>query len=158
MSEWQKFAALLDEENRLLRELGTAALALGDALVAGEPSDIQAAERRLEAQRLLHAGAYGRRVAMQRRGFGTLNIRQVCAYAPTPLRRRLYGAAHELTTSTLALKFTISNNKSLILAGLERLAKIVKLLQRAGVEQTGTYLRRGIVPPPQGSVIVSRRA
>jgi hypothetical protein len=41
---------------------------------------------------------------------------------------------------------------------MERLARTVAVLQRAGTEQTGTYRRRGIVPPPDGSVIVSRRA
>lgn len=158
MSEWDRFGTLLAEESRLLRELGTAALALTDALVANDPERIDGAERRVEAQRVLHGTAYAARIAMQRRGFGTLTLAQVCSYAPPPIRRRLHAVVHEITTSGVALKMTVSNNKALILAGMERLAKTVAVLQRAGTEQTGTYRRRGIVPPPDGSVIVSRKA
>ncbi|HEY6234950.1 MAG TPA: hypothetical protein VIW69_07630 [Candidatus Elarobacter sp.] len=158
MNEWQQFGEMIAEECRLLNELGAAALALTDALVENDPDAIETAERRVEARRVLHGTAYAQRVAMQRRGFGKLTLAQVCAYAPPALRRRFYGVAHELETSSLALKMTVSNNKSLILAGMERLARTVAVLQRAGTEQTGTYRRRGVVPPPDGSVIVSRRA
>lgn len=158
MSEWQRFAELLAEENRLLGALGHAALRLTDALVANDPDGIEAAERRVEAQRVLHGTAYAQRIAMQRRGFGQLTLTQVCAYAPPALRRTMYGTVHELGTRGIALKLTVSNNKALILAGMERLARTVAVLQRAGTEQTGTYRRRGVVPPPDGSVIVSRRA
>ena len=148
MSEWQRFAELLGEENRLLGALGDAALRLTDALVRNDPDAIEAAERRVEAQR----------VAMQRRGFGTLTLQQVCAYAPPALRRPMYGSVRDLETRGIALRLTVSNNKALILAGMERLARTVAVLQKAGTEQTGTYRRRGVVPPPDGSVIVSRRA
>ncbi len=158
MNEWQQFGDMIAEESRLLSELGAAALALTDALVNNDPDAIEAAERRVEARRVLHGTAYAQRIAMQRRGFGKLTLAQVGAYAPAVLRRRFYGIAHELTTSSVALKMTVSNNKSLILAGMERLARTVAVLQRAGTEQTGTYRRRGVVPPPDGSVIVSRRA
>jgi FlgN protein len=158
MSEWQRFADLLIEENRLLGALGEASLRLTDALVANDPDAIEAAERRVEAQRVLHGTAYAQRIAMQRRGFGTLTLAQVCAYAPPALRRTMYGCVHELGTRGIALKLTVANNKALILAGMERLARTVAVLQRAGTEQTGTYRRRGVVPPPDGSVIVSRRA
>jgi hypothetical protein len=158
VSQWQKFAQLLGEENRLLAELNAAALALTDALVQNEPEAIDLAERRLEAQRVLHGTAYAQRIAMQRAGFGTLTLEQVCAYAPGNLRRWMYGTVHQIVTRGTELRLTVANNKALILAGLERLAKTVAVLQRAGTEQTGTYRRRGIVPPPEGSVIVSRRA
>ena len=158
MSEWGRFSELLIEESRLLGELGEAALSLTDALVANEPDAIEAAERVVEARRVLHGTAYAQRVALQRRGFGTLTLAQVCAYAPPPLRRAAYAAVHELETHGLSLRLTVANNKSLILAGMDRLARTVALLQRAGTEQTGTYRRRGVVPPPDGSVIVSRRA
>jgi hypothetical protein len=158
MSEWGRFAALLTEESRLLGELGEAALGLTDALVTNEPDAIEAAERLVEARRVLHGTAYAQRVAMQRRGFGTLTLAQVCAYAPPPLRHTAYAAVRELETHGLSLRLTVANNKSLILAGMDRLARTVALLQRAGTEQTGTYRRRGVVPPPDGSVIVSRRA
>lgn len=158
MSEWHRFAELLGEENRLLGEVGEAALQLTEALVENEPDAIAAAERRLEAKRVLHATAFDARSAMQRRGFGKLTLEQVCAYAPAPLRRSVQGHAHGIATRSLALKLTVENNRALILAGLDRLAKTVAILQRAGTEQTGTYRRRGVVPPPEGSVIVSRRA
>ncbi|MBV8369592.1 MAG: hypothetical protein JO036_11785 [Candidatus Eremiobacteraeota bacterium] len=158
MSQWQKFAQLLGEENRLLAELNAAALTLTAALVQNEPEAIELAERRLEAQRVLHGTAYAQRIAMQRAGFGTLTLDQVCAYAPGTLRRWMYGTVHQIVTRGTELRLTVANNKSLILAGLERLARMVAVLQRAGTEQTGTYRRRGIVPPPEGSVIVSRRA
>jgi phage FluMu protein gp41 len=149
---------LLAEENRLLGELGEAALGLTDALVAGEPREIEAAERRLEAQRVLHATAYAARIAMQRRGFGQLTLPQVCAYAPPALRRGLHALRHEMQTRGIAIKLTVDNNKALILAGLERLQKTLALLQQAGAERTGTYRRRGTIPPPSGSVLVSRKA
>ncbi len=158
MSQWQRFGEILGEENRLLGELGTAALAMTDALVANDPARIEAAGRRIEAQRVLHGTAYARRIAMQRQGFGSLSLPQVCAYAPPALRRRFHATAHEIGTRGIALKLTVSNNKALILAGMDRIARVVKVLQRAGTEQTGTYRRRGIIPPPEGSVIVSRRA
>ena len=115
-------------------------------------------ERRLEAQRVLHGTAYAQRIAMQSAGFGTLTLEQVCAYAPPALRRCDVRHRHQIVTRGIALRLTVANNKALILAGLERLARTVAVLQRAGTEQTGTYRRRGIVPPPDGSVIVSRRA
>ena len=158
MNAWQRFVHLLGEENRLLGELGRHALVLTDALVQNVPEQIEAAERRLEAARLLHATAYSARLAMQKRGFGGLELAQVCAYAPPSLRRDLYAIAHQITVRGIALRMTVSNNKALILAGLERIARTVAVMQRASTEQTGTYRRRGIIPPPEGSVLVSRRA
>jgi len=158
VNEWQQFGDMIGEESRLLGELGAAALVLTDALVRNDPDAIEAAERRVEARQVLHGTAYAQRIAMQRRGFGELTLAQVCTYAPPALRGQFYGIAHELATSSAGLKMTVSNNKSLILAGMERLARTVAVLQRAGTEQTGTYRRRGVVPPPDGSVLVSRRA
>src|ERR1700738_3404247 len=149
---------MIAEECRLLNELGAAALALTDALVVNDPDAIDVAERRVEANRVLHGTAYAQRIAMQRRGFRTLTLPQVCAYAPPALRRTMYATMHEIETRGIALSLTVSNNRALILAGMERLARTVAVLQRAGTEQTGTYRRRGVVPPPDGSVIVSRRA
>ncbi len=158
MSQWQRFMALLDDERRHLRELGEAALAMTDALVRNDPDVVENTQRLVEARRVLHGTAYAQRIAMQRRGFGTLTLRQVCAYAPPPLRRTVYGAVRDIETQSIALRLTVSNNKALILAGMDRLKRTVAVLQRAGTEQTGTYRRRGIVPPPDGSVLVSRRA
>jgi len=158
VSQWQRFSELLFEENRLLGELGQAAFALTEALVANQPARIHSAERTLESKRVLHGMAYAQRLAMQRRGFGQLTLRQVCTYAPPTLRRKLYAAVRDLQGRGIALRLTVQNNKALILAGMDRLAKTVAVLQRAGTEQTGTYRRRGIIPPPSGSVLVSRRA
>ena len=158
MSEWQNYAELVFRENSALAELGTAALNLTQALIANDPDAIEHAERHLEAWRLRHAAAYTERTGMQRRGFGELTLAQVASYAPPALRARLNAAAHEMHTRTIALQLTVSNNKALILAGLERLARTVAFMQKVGTEQTGTYRRRGIIPPPDGSVIVSRRA
>jgi hypothetical protein len=158
VSQWQSFAKLLGEENRLLAELNAAALKLTEALVANSPELIESAERRLEAQRVLHGVAYAQRIAMQKKGFGNLTLQQVCAYAPPTLRRWMYGTVHQIGIRGIELKLTVSNNKALILAGLERLARTVALLQSTATEQTGTYRRRGVIPPPEGSVIVSRKA
>jgi hypothetical protein len=158
MSEWERFSELLAGENQMLGELGEAALALTDALVVNDPDAIENAERLVEARRVLHGTAYAQRVAMQRRGFGALTLMQVCTYAPPPLRRTTYATVREIETRGMSLRLTVANNKTLILAGMDRLARTVAVLQRAGTEQTGTYRRRGVVPPPDGSVIVSRRA
>jgi hypothetical protein len=158
VSEWQTFSDLLAQESLRLGELGNATVVLTDALVANDAEAIEAAERRVEARRLLHGTAYAERVAMMRRGFGALTLQQVCAYAPPALRRGLQATAHEIGVRTIALQITVQNNRALILAGMERLARTVAVLQRAGTEQTGTYRRRGVVPPPDGSVIVSRKA
>jgi hypothetical protein len=158
MSEWQRFAELLGAESGALGDLGTAALELTDALVVNDAAGIEAAERRVAGRVVLHASAYQQRVGMQKRGFGTLTLPQVCAYAPPALRRALHGYAHEIGVRTIALTITASNNKALILAGMDRLARSVAVIQHAGTEHPGTYKRRGTVPPPTGSVIVSRRA
>lgn len=158
MSQWRMFSELLAEENRLLADVQSAALALTDALVKNDPAEIEATERQLEARRVLHGTVYARRIAMQKRGFGDQTLQQVCAYAPRGLRAHLFATTHEILTRGIGLKLTIDNNRALILAGLDRLAKTVAVLQRAGTEDPRTYRRRGTIPPPTGSVIVSRRA
>lgn len=158
VDSWQVFADALGEENRLLGELGSAALAMTDALIGGTPADVESTERRVEAARVLHAHANAHRVTMMSRGFGRLGLAQVCAYAPGPVRRRVFASLHELMTGGIALRITVNNNKSLILAGMERLTKTIDLLQERMTEQPGTYKRRGTVPRSNGSVIVSRKA
>ena len=157
-ASWDGFRDLLQDESRLLGDLGRAALGMTDALVKNEPELIMAAERRLEAARVLHAQAQRRRAAMQEAGFGELTLEQVCAYAPGAMRRVFLGLSRELTIRGISLAITINNNKALILAGMERLQKTVALIQETMTESTGTYKRRGIIPKPAGSVIVSRKA
>jgi hypothetical protein len=157
-SSWQAFAAMVDEENAALSELEKAALRMTQALVGADPAAIMAANRALEGQRLVFLSANQRRRMMQRKGFGKLGIKQVCAYAPPALRRILYSRVHEVATRGIALQLTVNNNKALILAGMQRLARTVEVLQRTMTEQPGTYRRRGVVPLVSGSVIVSRKA
>lgn len=157
-ASWDSFRTLLQEENRLLGDLASAALALTDALVANDVERITATERRLEGQRIVHLQAQRQRVAMQKAGFGDLTIEQVCAYAPVPMRRVFQGISRDLTIKGISLAMTINNNKALIMAGMERLQKTVALIQESMTETTGTYKRRGNVAKPAGSVIVSRNA
>ena len=157
-ASWDGFRALLQEESRLLGELNTAALTLTEALVQNDVTRINASERRLESARIMHQQAQRRRAQMQRAGFGELKLEQVCGYAPGPTRRIFQGLSRELTIKGISLAITVNNNKALILAGMERLQKTVQLIHEAMTESTGTYKRRGVVPKPDGSVIVSRKA
>jgi hypothetical protein len=155
---WQAFADALEDENRCLGELGAAALAMTSALVSGSAAQIEAADRSVDALRILHAQAHARRMKMQKSGFGDLTLRQVCGYAPGPLRRVVFGSLRDLRTRGIALQITVGNNKALITAGLRRIAKIIAAMQKGLTEQTGTYRRRGTVAPPNGSLIMSRKA
>ena len=92
---------------------------------------------------------------MQTRGFGTMTLQQVCAYAPRHLAANMSQRMAELTYGSISLGITIGNNKSLILSGLERLMKVTSKLQESVTERTGVYKRRGYVAPPGASVLVS---
>lgn len=157
-ASWDAFRMLLQEESRYLGELGAAALSMTEALVHDNPEEITTAERRLEGQRLLHAQAQAKRAHMQTTGFGELTLEQVCAYAPATHRVVFQNLSRELTVRGISLAMTVTNNKALILSGMERLQKTVALIQASMTETTGTYKRRGNVPKPAGSVIVSRKA
>lgn len=157
-ASWDAFGAMLNDECRLLGELNSAALALTEALVFNNVERIHAAERRLEAQRLLHHQVYHRRTTMMTAGFGDLTLAQVCTYAPGKMRRRLEATFAELTIRGISLQITVNNNKALILAGMDRIQKTVNLIQDTMIERPGTYRRHGNVPKPAGSVIVSRKA
>ena len=115
-ASWEGFRALLHEESRLLGDLNQAALALTDALVANDLQRINAAERRLEAARILHQEGKNRRSRMQRAGFGELTLEQVCAYAPGPMRRLFQGLARDLTIRGISLSITSSRNASALSA------------------------------------------
>jgi hypothetical protein len=155
---WQAFADALEDENRALGELGAAALSLTSVLVRGTAAQIEAADRVLEARRILHAQAHAKRIKMQRAGFGELPLRQVCGYAPAPLRRAVFTSLREMRTRGIGLQITVGNNKALIAAGLRRIALTITALQKRLSDQTGTYRRRGTVAPPNGSLIMSRKA
>ena len=155
---WQLFADALAEESESLGELGAAALAMTSALVFGPAAKIEASDRSVEAQRIRHAHAHLRRVTMMKSGFGDLTLRQVCGYAPAPLRRNVFSSLRDLRTRGIALQITVANNKALINAGLARIASTIAVMQKALSEQTGTYRRRGTLAKPNGSLIVSRKA
>jgi hypothetical protein len=155
---WQAFADALADENQCLAELGAAALAMTTTLVLGTAAEIEGADRRVDARRILHARAHARRMTMMRSGFGEMSLRQVCGYAPPALRRSVVTSLRELRTRAIALQITVGNNKTLIRAGLERIASTVRVMQKSLSEQTGTYRRRGLSAPMNSSLIVSRKA
>jgi FlgN protein len=157
-ASWDGFRALLQEESRVLGELNTVALSMTEALVQKDVDRINASERKLEGQRLLHQQARRKRMQMQQAGFGELTLEQVCAYAPGPMRRAFQQLSREMSIKGISLAITVNNNKALILAGMDRLQKTVELIHEAMTETAGTYKRRGTVPKRQSSVIVSRKA
>ncbi len=155
---WEMFLGSLGDEAESLARVHAAALALTQALVDGTPAVICEAERGLESARVAFTSASSRRRGMQIRGFGQLGLREVCSYAPRRLTNMFYQRISELTTHSLGLTITSNNNKALIAAGLERLVSITGAMQKAANDGAGTYKRRGFVPPPSNSVLVSSRA
>jgi hypothetical protein len=146
---WDAFAAALQDEASAMQQLNAAALALTQVLVDGTPEAIVDADKELNDARNVHQAASAKRRGMQVRGFGTMTLQQVCAYAPRHLTELAYGS--------ISLGITITNNKSLIVAGLERLVKTTSKLQELMTERTGVYKRRGYVAPPGASVLVSSK-
>ena len=155
---WEAFTALIAAEVDFLRALQSAALRLTDALVLNEPAAIDLAQRELEIARVRHVQAATQRRSMQQRGFGTLTLSEVAAYAPPEQGAQIRNCVAAMTYGLTALGITNNNNKALILGGMDRLAKVVSVIQRSSTEQTGTYRRRGQIPLTDGSVLVSRRA
>ena len=155
---WDSFAGMLLDESVTLRKTHDAAVALSKALVKNEPNEILAAERALDQARREYHAATGKRRGMQVRGFGTMTLRQVCAYAPRPLWPVFNQRIVELTTTSIGLRMTNNNNKALISAGMQRLMKITAALQKAASQGPRTYKRRGHIPPPTNSVLVSSKA
>lgn len=155
---WDAFAEVLSSETKLLRRVHDAALVLTAALVERNVGKISEAERALDSVRREHLAASGKRRGMQVRGFGALTLRQVCAYAPRPMWPTLNQRIVELTTTSISLGITNNNNKALIMNGMDRLMKVTAALQKAANDGPGTYKRRGYVPPPTNSVLVSSRA
>ena len=155
---WDAFAAALQEESTLLMRLQDIAQRLTQALVANDLEQISNAERELDSARQAYQSASGKRRGMQVRGFGSLSLRQVCGYAPRAMWPVLGQRIAELTTTSIALGITTNNNKSLIIGGMERLMKVTSALQKAHNDGPGTYKRRGFLPPPSNSVLVSSKA
>ena len=155
---WETFAGALQEESAALGRVHEAALKLTTALVRSPANDILAAERALDGARRAYQTLSAKRRGMQARGFGKMTLRQVCGYAPRRLQPLLNQRLYELTTYSIGLRITGNNNKALIAGGLDRLMKVTEALQRAANEGPKTYRRRGFVPPPTNSVLLSSRA
>lgn len=147
----------LAEEAASLRRLNAAAVHLTQVLVDGSPEAILESDRTLNAARAVHQTACAKRRGMQARGFGNMTLQQVCRYAPRHISPYLHKALAEITYGSISLGITISNNKSLIVAGLQRLVDVTQKLQESATERTGIYKRRGYVAPPGASVLVSSK-
>jgi len=152
---WSAFAELLAGESAALARLNSAALHLTQVLVDGSPEAILEADAQLNAARGLHAAASSKRRGMQVRGFGEMTLQQVCGYAPAQMAATLNQRLAELAYGSISLGITLGNNKSLIVAGLERLVKITSKLQETMSERTGVYKRRGFVAGTGASVLMS---
>jgi hypothetical protein len=155
---WDSFAAMLLDESVTLRKTHDAALGLSKALVKNDATGILEAERALDQARREYHAASGKRRGMQIRGFGSMTLRQVCAYSPRPMWPVFNQRIVELTTTSIGLRMTNNNNKALISAGMQRLMKITAALQKAANQGPRTYKRRGYIPPPTNSVLVSSKA
>lgn len=152
---WESFVGALTEESTLLGRMNESALRMTRALIDGDVDAIMLTERELDSSRRAYQAACGKRRGMQVRGFGTMTLRQVCAYAPGNLRLSINQRLAELSTGSIQLGITTNNNKALIASGMERLMKMTSALQKATNDGPGTYKRRGFVPPPSNSVLVS---
>jgi hypothetical protein len=155
---WETFAGALQEESAALARVHDAALRLTEVLVRNRAAEIMLAEKALDGARRAYQTISAKRRGMQARGFGKMTLRQVCAYAPRRLGPTLNQRLYELTTYSIGLRITANNNKALIASGMERLMKVTTALQRAANEGPKTYRRRGFIPPPTNSVLLSSRA
>lgn len=154
---WEAFGSALVDEASSLSRLNAAAVHLTQVLVGGTPEAILECDRALNAARIVHQNASAKRRGMQSRGFGTMTLQQVCRYAPRHIAPYMYKALAEITYGSISLGITISNNKSLIVSGLQRLVDVTQKLQDSATERTGVYKRRGFVAPPGASVLVSSK-
>ena len=155
---WDTFIAALGEESAALGRVHAAASELTKVLVGGTPAEIMTAERVLDGARRAYQASSGKRRAMQNRGFGRMTLRQVCGYAPRRLAPAINQRLYELTTLSIGLRISANNNKALIVGGLDRLMQVTTALQKAANEGPRTYRRRGFIPPPSNSVLVSSKA
>jgi hypothetical protein len=154
---WEAFGAALRGESSALGRLNAAALHLTQVLVDGSPEAILESDRALNAARAVYQAACSKRRGMQARGFGRMALQQVCRYAPSHIAPYLHKALMELSYGSISLGITISNNKALIAAGLQRLVDITHKLQESATERTGIYKRRGFIAPPGASVLMSSK-
>ena len=154
---WNVFLGVLREECAAFANLNAKAIAFSNALVENASEGITRAQEDVDAARTAYVAVFGRRRGMQQRGFGGISLRSVCAYAPPHLSGELTQRAAEIVYHATSLQIINSNNKALVLGGMERLIKTVAVIQRAQASPL-TYKRRGIVPPAESSLIMSKKA
>jgi hypothetical protein len=154
---WAAFVEVLTQEADAFAVVNERALRLSAALVENSPENIHAAQRALEEARKQLVGLRSRRRGMQLRGFGNLPLKKVARYAPPAAGSRIVAQMRRLRQCTIQLELVNSNNRALILGAMERLMAIVAVMRRAQMQPL-TYKRRGIVPPPDHSMIVSHKA
>lgn len=155
---WESFLAALDAEAESMGALHHATLKLTTALVKNDTSEIKVASAEVETQRKRHLSHAGKRRSMQRRGFGKLTLRDVCAYAPRTIQHFFQNRLAQLFYYVTSLRITNENNRALVVSGMDRLLKIVEVLRQAQAEKSGTYRRRGVQPQKDSSVIMSQQA
>lgn len=154
---WQSFVEVLATECAAFAAVNDRASELSQALVENSADKIQASQRSLEDARKALVAARSRRRGMQHRGFGALTLKQVARYAPPAIAPQIHNRVRELTYYAIKLDLVNSNNRALILGAMERLMAIVAVMRRVQMQPL-TYKRRGVVAPPDRSMIVSREA
>lgn len=154
---WESFVETLAQECAAFGAVNERALELSDALVQNSAEKIHATQRGLEDARKQLVAVRSRRRGMQNRGFGNLSLKKVARYAPPAIRAQILVRLRELTYYSIKLDLVNSNNRALILGAMERLMAIVAVMRRVQLQPL-TYKRRGVVPPPEHSMIVSHEA
>ena len=154
---WDAFLGMLTDECALFNALNERAIGLSSALVENVPEKIHAAQAQVEAARKALGIAKSRRRAMQQRGFGNMPLANVCRYAPRGVGSQIKLRSKELTYHTTALELINSNNRALILGSMERLMGVLNVMRRAQAQPL-TYKRRGIMPLPERSMLMSHDA
>ncbi len=154
---WESFVDALAQECAAFGALNERALEMSVALVQNVPEKIHATQRALEEARKALVAVRSRRRAMQQRGFGNMSLKKVSRYAPPAIASQIVARTRQLTYYTIKLELINSNNRALILGAMERLMAIVAVMRRVQAQPL-TYKRRGMVAPPDHSMIVSHKA
>jgi len=153
---WESFIEILGRECAAFGAVNEKALEMSVALVQNVPERIHETQRALESARKGLVSARSQRRAMQQRGFGNMSLKKVCRFAPPPAAAQISARMRQLTYYTIKLDLINSNNRALILGAMERLMAIVAVMRRVQMQPL-TYKRRGMVPPPDRSMIVSHQ-
>ncbi len=153
---WESFIEALGRECAAFGVVNEKALEMSVALVQNVPERIHETQRALEAARKALVSARAQRRAMQQRGFGNLSLKKVSKFAPPAIAAQLSTRMRQLSYYTIKLDLINSNNRALILGAMERLMAVVAVMRRVQMQPL-TYKRRGMVPPPDRSMIVSHQ-